>query len=131
MVRVAKRSTIIKKLDAIFSLYIRNYYADSNGQVKCITCERFYPVAKIQNGHFISRKNYATRWAEDNVAPQCYGCNVMQQGQQFLFSKWIDEKYGEGYSQTILERSRKTVKFSTPDLLDMIELYTQKLKNLL
>ena len=131
MVRVAKRSTIIKKLDAIFSLYIRNSYADGNGQVKCITCQRFYPIAKIQNGHFISRKNYATRWEEDNVAPQCYGCNVMQQGQQFLFSKWIDEKYGEGYSQTILERSRKTVKFSTPDLLDMIDLYTQKLKDLL
>jgi hypothetical protein len=131
MVRVAKRSTIIKKLDAIFSLYIRNYYADSNGQVECITCQRFYPVAKIQNGHFISRKNYATRWSEDNVAPQCYGCNVMQQGQQFLFSKWIDEKYGEGYSQTILERSRTTVKFSNPELLDMIDLYTQKLKDLL
>ena len=126
-----KRSTIIKKLDAIFSLYIRNYYADSNGQVECITCKRFYPVAKIQNGHFISRKNYATRWSEDNVAPQCYGCNVMQQGQQFLFSKWIDKKYGEGYSQTILERSRKTVKFSNPELLDMIELYTKKLKDLL
>jgi len=126
-----KRSTVIKKLDAIFSLYIRNYYADSNGQVECITCERFYPIAKIQNGHFISRKNYATRWSEDNVAPQCYGCNVMQQGQQFLFSKWIDEKYGEGYSLTILERSRTTVKFSTPELLDMIDLYTQKLKDLL
>ena len=126
-----KRSTIIKKLDAIFSLYIRNCYADSNGQVKCITCQRFYPIAKIQNGHFISRKNYATRWSEDNVAPQCYGCNVMQQGQQFLFSKWIDEKYGEGYSQTILERSRTTVKFSNPELLDMIELYTKKLKELL
>ena len=125
-----KRSTVVKKLDAIFSLYIRNHYADSNGQVECITCKRFYSVAKIQNGHFISRKNYATRWAEDNVAPQCYGCNVMQQGQQFLFSKWIDEKYGEGYSQTILERSRKTVKFPNWELIEMIEIYKNKLNEL-
>ena len=55
----------------------------------------------------MSRKSYSTRWDEENCAPQCYGCNVMQQGQQFLFSKYIDEKYGEGYSQVLLIKSKQ------------------------
>ena len=125
-----KRSTVVKNLDSVFSKYIRTKYANDNGDVECVTCGRYYPIKKIQCGHFQSRKNYATRWDEENVAPQCYGCNVMQQGQQFLFSKWIDKKYGKGYSEKILEKSRQTVKFSTPDLQDLTKLYKQKLESL-
>ena len=52
----------------------------------------------------------------------------MQQGQQYLFSKFIDEKYGEGYSDVLLFKSRETVKFSDFELEEMIEDYTNKLK---
>lgn len=124
------RSKIVKKLDAVFSKYVRNYYSDESGNVECVTCGRTYPIAKIQNGHFISRKNYSTRWLFENCAPQCYGCNVMQQGQQFLFSKWIDSKYGEGKAEELLAESRKTVKFSNDELTDMIEYYNSKLNQL-
>lgn len=127
MAKEPTRSKIVKKLDAVFSKYIRTKYSNENGEVSCVTCSRVYPISKIQNGHFISRKNYATRWSEENCAPQCYGCNVMQQGQQFLFSKWIDQKYGPGAAEKILQKSRQTVKFSNPELLEMIEDYQTKL----
>jgi hypothetical protein len=52
----------------------------------------------------------------------------MQQGQQYLFSKFIDEKYGEGYSDVLLFRSRETVKISDFELEEMIQDYTNKLK---
>tara|TARA_R100000734_G_C3241204_1_gene45817 strand:+ start:291 stop:470 length:180 start_codon:yes stop_codon:yes gene_type:complete len=52
----------------------------------------------------------------------------MQQGQQYLFSKFIDNKYGEGYSDVLLYKSRKTVKFSDTDIQEMIEGFTNKLK---
>ena len=32
----------------------------------------------------------ATRWDEDNVRPQCYGCNITNQGQQWLFGRYLD-----------------------------------------
>ena len=54
----------------------------------------------------------------------------MQQGQQFLFSKYIDEKYGEGYSQVLLYKSKQTAKFEDFELQEMIDNYTKALKDL-
>ena len=52
----------------------------------------------------------------------------MQQGQQYLFSKFIDQKYGEGYSDVLLFKSRETVKFSDYEIEEMIKDYTDRLK---
>ena len=124
-------SALKKKLDTIFSLYIRLRDSNEFGIVRCFTCwvEKNYKEG-MQNGHFMSRKSYSTRWDEENCAPQCYGCNVMQQGQQFLFSKYIDEKYGEGYSQVLLIKSKQTAKFADFELQEMIDNYTKALKDL-
>lgn len=116
-------------LDRVFSKYIRTKYLRDNF-VECVTCNRKYPINKIQAGHFMSRKHYSTRWDEENVFPQCYGCNVMQQGQQYLFSKFIDEKFGEGYSDVLLFKSRETVKFADHEIEEMIQDYTKRLKDL-
>jgi len=125
--RKRSRKHLIVALDRVFSKYIRTKYS-KNGFVECVTCGRSYEIKKIQNGHFMSRKSYSTRWDEENCAPQCYGCNVMQQGQQFLFSKYIDKKYGEGYSQILLIKSKQTVKFADFELQEMIDDYTNRLK---
>lgn len=123
------RKQLIIALDRVFSKYIRTKYIRDNF-VECVTCGRKYPINKIQAGHFMSRKHYSTRWDEENVFPQCYGCNVMQQGQQYLFSKFIDEKFGEGYSDVLLFKSRETVKFADYELEEMIQDYTKRLKDL-
>ena len=123
------RKHLILALDRVFSKYIRTKYIRDNF-VQCVTCNRKYPINKIQAGHFMSRKHYSTRWDEENVFPQCYGCNVMQQGQQYLFSKFIDEKFGEGYSDVLLFKSRETVKFADYELEEMIQDYTKRLKDL-
>lgn len=123
------RKNLIIALDRVFSKYIRTKNLKDNF-VECVTCNRKYPINKIQAGHFMSRKHYSTRWDEENVFPQCYGCNVMQQGQQYLFSKYIDNKYGEGYSDVLLYRSRETVKFSDFEIEEMIQDYTNRLKAL-
>lgn len=121
------RSKLVKKLDVIFSQYIRNKYANKRGMVKCFTCDREYEVKNIQNGHFMSRKNYATRWHEDNCRPQCYGCNVMQQGQQYVFAM----KLGKEKADEMYQLSKETVKFSNYELEEMIEYYQKELKKLL
>lgn len=57
-------------------------------------------------------------------------CNMYSQGEQFLFSKYIDSKYGEGYSEVLMYKSRETVKFSDFELEEMITDYKEKLKDL-
>jgi hypothetical protein len=126
MSKKPSRKTIITKLDSIFSQYIRLRYS-KNEIATCVTCGKSDNWKKMQNGHFVSRKHYATRWDEDNCQVQCSGCNVFRYGEQYLFSKYL----GADLSEELLMKSRKIQKFSDSELLDMIELYNEKVNNLL
>jgi hypothetical protein len=126
MSKKPSRKTIITKLDSIFSQYIRLRYS-KNEIATCVTCGKQDHWKKMQNGHFISRKHYATRWDEDNCQVQCSGCNVFRYGEQYLFSKYL----GVDLSEELLMKSRKIQKFTDNELLDMIELYNEKVNNLL
>jgi hypothetical protein len=126
MAKKPSRKTIITKLDNIFSQYIRLRYS-KNEISECVTCGKQDHWKKLQAGHFVSRKHYATRWDEDNVQVQCSGCNVFRYGEQYLFSKYL----GVDLSEELLMKSRKIQKFTDNELLDMIELYNEKVNNLL
>jgi hypothetical protein len=126
MAKKPSRKTIITKLDSIFSQYIRLRYS-KNEIATCVTCGKSDNWKKMQNGHFVSRKHYATRWDEDNCQVQCSGCNVFRYGEQYLFSKYL----GADLSEELLMKSRKIQKFTDSELLDMIELYNEKVNNLL
>jgi hypothetical protein len=126
MSKKPSRKTIITKLDSIFSQYIRLRYS-KNEIATCVTCGKQDHWKKMQNGHFISRKHYATRFDEDNCQVQCSGCNVFRYGEQYLFSKYL----GADLSEELLMKSRKIQKFTDNELLEMIELYNEKVNNLL
>ena len=125
MPRKASRKTLVKKLDTIFSIYIRRRYAKDN-IAECVTCGKRDNWKNLQAGHFMSRKHYATRWDEDNVEVQCMGCNVYRYGEQYLFAKHL----GEDKADELLVKSRQIKKFTDADLLDLIDLYTNKVDNL-
>ena len=91
------RSKLIKKLDNVFSQYIRLSRSDDQGFCTCVTCGKsaHWKEGGIQAGHFISRKHYSVRWDEDNVHPQCVGCNVFKAGEQYKYSIFLGEKLSE------------------------------------
>jgi len=121
------RSKLVKKLDTVFSQYIRLSNADNNGNCTCITCDKTFFWKEIQSGHFMSRKHYSIRWDERNVKPQCVACNVYRYGEQYKFSK----KLGEDLSDELYLLSKNIIKYSTQDILDMIDYYSKKLKTFL
>lgn len=116
------KSKLIKELDVIFSQYIR-LSNSIDGFCTCVTCGRVYEWKKIQSGHFMSRQHYSVRWDERNVKPQCYGCNVMQQGRQYEFSKYL----GEELSNELYLLSKQTRKFTENELEEMIQDYKSRL----
>tara|TARA_R110000851_G_scaffold162637_1_gene306514 strand:- start:13910 stop:14302 length:393 start_codon:yes stop_codon:yes gene_type:complete len=130
MPKIAKkpsRSKLVKKLDTVFSQYIRLSNADNNGYCTCITCNKIFFWKEIQAGHFMSRKHYSIRWDERNVKPQCVACNVYRYGEQYKYSK----KIGDNESQELYNLSNKIVKFTSKELEDLINLYNDKLKTFL
>ncbi len=118
------RKFLVKKLDTLFSLYIRLKATDKKGFLKCYTCgvKKHYKNY-MQCGHFISRRHYILRWSEKNARPQCYGCNVMSQGKQYQFAINLNKEYGYDIAEELLQESRKTAKFSNDDLLSLINRY--------
>ena len=126
--RKVKRKTLIKKLDAIFSEYIRRKHADKNGIVKCYTCnvKKFWKGEGMQNGHFISRKSRILRWDERNCRSQCYSCNCHFYGRQYVFALNLNKEYGYNIAEELLIESKKIIKQSDQDLLDLIDKYKEK-----
>ena len=124
MPKKLSRSKLVKKLDTVFSKYIRISSADKNGYCTCVTCGVVKHWKEIQAGHFMSRKHYSTRWDETNVKPQCIGCNMFKQGEQYKYSLFL----GKDQAEVLYLKSKDIVKFSSQDLQDMIEDYQTKLK---
>ena len=119
------RSILIKKLDTIFSRWVR--LSNSVNEIcTCVTCGKESHWKDIQAGHFISRKHYSTRWNERNVLPQCVGCNVFKYGEQYKYSLYLGNKL----SKKLLIESRNIIKFTNAELEDMIKEYTERFNKL-
>ena len=116
------RSKLVKKLDAVFSQYIR-LKNSVDGYATCFTCGKKDHWKKLQNGHFQSRKHYATRWDEQNCQVQCAGCNVFRYGEQFLFAKYLDKRFYAGLSDELYIKAKQIVKYTNSEIEDMILKY--------
>ena len=119
---MVKRSKIVKKLDDIFSIYIRRRYSIDDF-AECFTCGKTDHWKNLQCGHFQSRRKYSTRWDKINCQVQCAKCNIFSQGEQYLFGKKLDEVYGEGTSNELALKGNYLIKFSTKELELLINTY--------
>ena len=126
MPKKLSRSKLVKKLDTVFSKYIRISNADKNGYCTCVTCGVVKHWKEIQAGHFQSRKFYSLRWSERNVKPQCVGCNMFRQGEQYKYSLFL----GKDEAEVLYLKSKETVKFTNYELEEMIKDYSDRLKSI-
>jgi len=124
-------SKLKKELDKWFSLYIRLRDADSNGLVFCFTCGRSkHYKSGMQCGHFQSRRFLATRFDEQNCAPQCVACNMFRGGEQYKFALNLDAKYREGKAEELEIKARTICKYSRLDYTSRIYYYKSCVENL-
>jgi len=131
------RKKEIKKLDQALSKYVRKSNADSEGFITCFTCgvKKDWKY-ETDCGHFQSRSKYSTRWLYEpekglvNVMPQCKKCNGFRGGEQHLFALHLNAKFGEGTAERILILSNQSRKFSTQEIIEMRESFTEKYNDL-
>ena len=123
-------SKLKKKLDVLFSQYIRRRNADHLGRVKCFTCGVEKHWKEQQAGHFQSRSHHSTRWDEVNVQVQCVKCNMYRQGEQYKFGMYLDQRFGDGTAEELEYRAKTIVKLNRIDYEEAIERYKQKIREL-
>lgn len=126
--QTSKTKTKVKKeLDRVFSIYIRQKYADSFGIVQCYTCQKTGSVKELQNGHFVPRQYLSVRWDERNCRPQCYACNMLYNGQPSAFAARLEAEQPGIVKE--LEEMRKTIRqWTIKEIEDLTAYYKQKIE---
>ncbi len=114
---------LVKELDRVFSIYIRQKYADMYGFTECYTCGTKLYWSELQCGHYYSRKYYSTRWDEDNCRPQCYKCNMLLRGNLNAYTKNLFLELGEQKYNELTENSKTFYKLDVKELEKKIKHY--------
>ena len=122
---------IVKRLDDIFSLFIRLRDADNKGVVRCITCNRATNWKHNTDcGHYVSRAIYSTRWDEKNCAGQCKPCNGFKEGEKEKFGEEINKRYGAGTKEMLKIKKNNKFKLERFTLQFLIAEYQNKVLRL-
>lgn len=131
---LAKRESVsylTKKLDQVFSKYIRLRDANKDGFIRCIDCGEVAHWRDVDCGHFMPRRFMNTRWHEQNCAAQLKACNgPIGLGRQYEFGKGLDIRYGPGTADKMTVLCKEQKKWTSAELKEMIDYYTEKLDRL-
>ena len=132
LVKMKHKSTKYYKARAIrlFSLWIRQRDADDNGYCRCCTCRTLHHWRYIDAGHFMPCQHEGTRFHDKNCHPQDKKCNNKNwnQGEQFLHSQYIDNRYGDGTAEKLSILSKVSCKRSWFDYKIIGDELLEKLK---
>lgn len=127
--RVDSTQKLVKKLDKIFSKWVR-FKDAKKGYVKCITCGKIEPPEDCDAGHYISREVKALRWDERNVHPQCRQCNRFKEGRKDEYALALQRLYGKDILEELNKEKWMPFRLDSLVLQEMIKDYKNKLKNL-
>ena len=125
MIKKKSLSYYKKKLDAIFSKYIR-----ARDKYICYTCNRQCDKWSSQNGHFVPRQYLKTRWDERNNHCQCYACNMLHNGQPSRYAQRLREDFGDGIIDELEANRGIPIKLEVEWYLDKIKYYEEEFKKI-
>lgn len=128
--RQPSRSSLVAKLDKVFSQYIRLRDAMPGGCFRCISCGRILPIAKADCGHYFSRRHMSTRFDEDNCNAECAWCNRFNAEHLDGYHENLIRKIGLQRFRLLSVRAGGTRKWSCFELEALIEHYQGKVKEM-
>ena len=124
--KILSKEELKKKLDAVFSLYVRTSRS-VNGVCTCYTCGKEMPIKSAQCGHMFSRSRQSTRYYEDNVEIQCYGCNIAKKGNYDEFIPRYIKRNGLSRYMYVYSLSLAPHTWTVAELEDLIYDYSDAL----
>lgn len=119
-----ERSAIEKKLDAVFSKFIR-----LRDKLTCQRCHKPYDKLSpsIQCSHFWGRRHRATRWHEANCVALCGGCHLHLTANPAIHREWYLARIGQPAYDALEYIHSKSPHYSLSDLKFLLERYRNKL----
>ena len=121
--RKSSLSTLVRKLDKVFSRYIRLRDAMPGGMTRCISCGKIKPVSSMDCGHFYSRTHMSTRFDEDNCNSECSACNRFSADHLIGYRENLIKKIGVQRFKLLEVKAHETKKWSCFELEQLIKYY--------
>ena len=128
--RKKSQKTLIRKLDEVFSRYIRLRDADENGYIRCISCGKIRHFSEMDCGHFINRSHMATRYDEQNCNGQCRSCNRFDEGNNIGYTRGLIAKYGPQVISLLYLKKNTIKKWDSFELEALIAHYKKEIQKL-
>lgn len=122
------RSTKVRKLDELFSRFIR--LRDCTPIGRCISCGKVITYETCDCGHYVNRKHMALRYDEQNCNAQCRACNRYDEGNLQGYRKGLIAKIGEKAVDMLEVKKFNYCKLTSVELDILIALYKKKIKEL-
>lgn len=112
-----------------FSRYIRMRDADTDGVVKCATCDLRRHWKKMQAGHFIPQaQGNATRFIEENVHAQCFRCNNNLGGNAPEYYPYMVSRYGERFVTELRSKTHDKITMTEGSYVEIEDKYKALVK---
>jgi hypothetical protein len=122
---MAKTKSLAKLGDecaVLLQKVVRMKAADHAGYCACVSCGVVKHWKEMQGGHFIARGNKATKLMEENINPQCPGCNGfgMKYGDaEKRYTMWMIDMHGRDFVDEMLATKGQVHKFVRCDLEEL------------
>ena len=120
-VKLKSVRSLRRKLDQVFSKWIRGRDAPHNGIGPCYTCGK---QRRLEASHFIPRQHTRTRWNEMNVHGCCAYCNRWLHGNLYEYGRRLAQDYGQATVDSLVAQGRIIWKPSRADLEALIARYS-------
>lgn len=121
---------LTKKLDKVFSAYIRLRDVMPNGCFRCISCGQIKRFEEGDCGHYRSRIHMATRWDPDNAHMECRGCNRVSADHLIDYRRNLVGKIGLSRIDRVELLSKTQKHWLDFELKEKIDYFTKEVKRL-
>jgi hypothetical protein len=101
-----------------------------DGGANCISCGEYKSFEDLDGGHFIATTSSAVRFDERNINAQCIKCNRFLGGNARHYLKGMIKKYGQEVVDELESQEFTIRKWRADELIDLIQDYKLKLKEL-
>ena len=130
-----KAKTLPKLIDSAatkLQKLVRLKAANENGLVQCVTCDKWAHWKDMQGGHFIARGSKKWKLVEENVHPQCPGCNGfgMKYGNaEAVYTAYMIDMYGRDFVDEMLRTKSEVKKYSRSEVEDIDADFSAQIKH--
>lgn len=117
--RKQTKKTVRARAWRLCSEYIRRKHADEQGMVQCTTCSVKRHWQQMHAGHFIPKTFDAVYFIEENLWPQCPGCNTYRHGALMEYTLHMIDTYGREGVEWLQGLARDSKPLTVDELLDI------------